>query len=89
MRGVGVYHLGTFPKCQRSPEPRWFAAYCQKRFAWRSRVDIPLLLRAGVHPKLVAERLGHSRVATTLDVYSYVLPNTQREAVKALEGVFG
>ncbi len=38
---------------------------------------------------MVAERLGHSRVATTLDVYPYVLPNTQRESVKALEGVFG
>lgn len=44
-----------------------------------------LLLRQGVHPKVVAERLGHTTVQFTLDKYSHVLPDTQREAVRALE----
>jgi integrase len=43
------------------------------------------LLRQGVHPKVVQERLGHSTPAFTLDVYSHVLPGMQEEAAKALE----
>lgn len=31
-----------------------------------------LLLGQGVHPKLVQEQLGHSRIGTTLDTYSHV-----------------
>ncbi len=42
------------------------------------------LLRAGVHPKVVQERLGHSSIRVTLDVYSAVLPNMQREAIELL-----
>lgn len=34
-----------------------------------------ILLVEGVHPKVVQERLGHSTVAMTLDVYSHVLPS--------------
>ena len=40
------------------------------------------LLAAGEHPKVVQERLGHSSVSITLDTYSAVLPNMQREAVE-------
>ncbi|MEW5932381.1 MAG: tyrosine-type recombinase/integrase [Bacillota bacterium] len=47
-----------------------------------------LLLRQGVHPKVVAERLGHAHVSLTLEIYSHVLPDTQREAVKAVERVW-
>lgn len=39
-----------------------------------------VLLRAGVHPKVVSERLGHAKVSITLDVYSHVMPTLQREA---------
>jgi integrase len=42
-----------------------------------------ILLRQGVHPKMVAERLG-SRVAVTLDTYSHVLPDTQAEAARVI-----
>ena len=34
-----------------------------------------LMLAQGVHPKVVSERLGHSSVSLTLDVYSHVLPS--------------
>lgn len=44
-----------------------------------------LLLAAGIHPKVVAERLGHAEVTTTLKVYSHVLPSLQREAANAIE----
>lgn len=43
------------------------------------------LLRHGVHPKVVSERLGHSTVGITLDVYSHVLPSMQEEAAKRVD----
>ena len=42
------------------------------------------LLVAGVHPRVVQERLGHSSVMVTLDVYSSVIPTMQREAADRL-----
>jgi integrase len=43
-----------------------------------------LLLSAGVHPKIVTERLGHSSVSITLDLYSHVIPGLQAEAAEKL-----
>lgn len=42
------------------------------------------MLAVGVHPKVVSERLGHSSITVTLDVYSHVLPNMQIEAAEKL-----
>jgi integrase len=39
-----------------------------------------LMLRQGIHPKIVSERLGHSRVSITLDTYSHVVPGLQEAA---------
>ena len=46
-----------------------------------------LLLMAGEHPKVVAERLGHATVTMTLDVYSHVLPTMQKAATDKLEAM--
>jgi integrase len=43
-----------------------------------------LELEAGTNPKIVAERLGHSSVMTTLDRYSHVAPDLQRSAADAM-----
>jgi integrase len=43
------------------------------------------LLRQGVHPKIVSERLGHSKVGITLDTYSHVIPGMQEEAAKRID----
>jgi integrase len=49
-----------------------------------------LALEAGIHPKIVSERLGHSSVAITMDVYSHAVPHMQTEAAAQLgELVFG
>jgi integrase len=37
-------------------------------------------LAAGVHPKIVSERLGHATIAVTLDLYSHVTPAIDAEA---------
>ena len=39
---------------------------------------------AGVHPKIVSERLGHASVAFTLTQYSHVLPGLDREAAQTM-----
>ncbi|AGB42060.1 site-specific recombinase XerD [Halobacteroides halobius DSM 5150] len=44
-----------------------------------------LMLQAGVHPKIVQERLGHSTISQTLDTYSHVIPSMQKEAVQKLK----
>jgi integrase len=43
------------------------------------------LLRQGIHPKVVSERLGHSTVGITLDTYSHVLPDMQEEAARKID----
>ncbi|WP_369335192.1 tyrosine-type recombinase/integrase [Domibacillus sp. 8LH] len=42
------------------------------------------LLQEGINPKMVAERLGPSKVSVTLDTYSHVLPNMQKEAAEKI-----
>ncbi len=44
-------------------------------------------LSAGIHPKVVSERLGHSTVSFTLDVYSHVLPAMDEEAASRVAGL--
>jgi integrase len=43
------------------------------------------LMQANVNPKVVSERLGHSTITLTLDVYSHVLPTMQEQATEHLE----
>jgi integrase len=43
------------------------------------------LLASGVHPKVASERLGHSKVGITLDLYSHVLPNMQTDAAALVD----
>ena len=44
-----------------------------------------LALSAGVNPKIVSERLGHSSISVTMDIYSHALPGMQEEAASAVE----
>ncbi|MTV27915.1 site-specific integrase [Nitriliruptoraceae bacterium ZYF776] len=73
--------------------------------AWRSlcgRLDLPrirlhdlrhthatLLLAAGVPVKVVSERLGHTKIAMTLDVYAHVLPAQDLAAAEVLGDLLG
>ena len=47
-----------------------------------------LALTAGVHPKVVSERLGHATTAITLDVYSHVQPILDAEAAGTVADLF-
>lgn len=46
-----------------------------------------ILLSAGVHPKIVQERLGHAKITTTLDTYSHLVPGMQKAAVNVFNDI--
>lgn len=46
-----------------------------------------LLLAANENPKVVSERLGHSSITLTMDIYSHVLPDMQQGASDKLENI--
>jgi integrase len=46
-----------------------------------------LALQAGVHPKVVSERLGHATVSITLDTYSHAIPALHEEAAALIAGL--
>jgi integrase len=43
-----------------------------------------IALRAGIHPKVVSERLGHASIVITLDTYSHAIPAMQSEAAETI-----
>jgi integrase len=48
-----------------------------------------LALQAGIHPKVVSERLGHANVSITLDTYSHAIPALQEEAAARIAELVG
>ncbi len=46
------------------------------------------LFRAGIHPKMVSERLGHSTVGITLDLYTHVIEGMDRDAAERIDERF-
>ena len=66
-----------------------------RRFKTRQKLEIRFhdlrhthatqLLKAGVHPKVVSERLGHASIGITLDTYSHVMPGMQEEAAEKID----
>jgi integrase len=43
------------------------------------------MLSSGVHPKIASERLGHSKVGITMDLYSHVMPGMQEDAAARVD----
>jgi integrase len=70
---------------------RAFKAVCLRagvpkiRFHDLRHTNATLLLQAGIHPKVVADRLGHADVSMTLNIYSHAVQGLQAEAGKKLE----
>ena len=76
--GTGATEAPSWPGALRPFQPA-FRLYDLRHSA------ATLLLRAGVPPKVVSERLGHASVAFTLDTFTASLPDMQGEAAGALE----
>jgi integrase len=70
---------------------RQFAAWCDRagvpvvRLHDLRHTCVSLLLSLGVPPRVVMEILGHTQLATTMDIYSHVMPGMQREALGQME----
>ncbi len=69
----------------------WLGKFTEKigipriRFHDLRHTHASLLLKQGVHPKVVSERLGHAGIIITLDTYSHILPGLQEEAMKKFD----
>lgn len=44
-----------------------------------------LLLNKGKSPVYVKERLGHSSIQMTVDIYGHLIPNSNRNAINSLD----
>lgn len=91
---LGVeWNLGGWVCVTRDGTPRdpdnvshWFtkqvaaAGLPKMRFHDLRHAHATQLLREGEHPRIVSERLGHSSISVTLDIYSHVLPDMQQSA---------
>jgi integrase len=63
------------------------AGIAEQRFHNLRHTAASLLLAQGVHPRVVMEVLGHSRISLTMDVYSHVMPTALRDAAEAMNAV--
>jgi len=63
------------------------AGLARIRFHDLRHTSATLLLGQNVHPKIVQEMLGHTRISTTMDLYSHVTPTMQREAAAAFDAI--
>lgn len=79
---------GTWMRASTFTEDYWTPlrrrAGLKVRFHDLRHTCATLLLLAGVHPKVVSERLGHASIQITLDTYSHLLPGMQQTATEAL-----
>jgi len=74
---------------------RRFVTACERAGVRRIRLHdlrhtwATLALQAGIHPKVVSERLGHATTGITLDIYSHVQPELDAHAATAVAELFG
>lgn len=75
-RNVIGRHLKPILRKAGLPDIRWYDL---------RHTTASLLLRSGSNLKIVAEKLGHSSVNLTLNVYSHTIPSMQYDAAQTLE----
>ncbi len=70
---------GAPPACIRTDDAE-APAFTRIRLHDLRHTHATLMLAAGVHPKVVSERLGHASISMTLDIYSHAIPALQESA---------
>jgi integrase len=55
------------------------------RFHDLRHASATFMLKQGTHPRIVMERLGHSSIRVTMDIYSHVMPGLQSQAARMLD----
>lgn len=76
-------HVDEFRKAVARHEMPYLSIH-GLRHSWAT-----LALPAGVHPKIVQERLGHSTILITLDPYSHVNPAMDADAANTVAALIG
>lgn len=84
----------VFPSPDGSP---WSPSHFSRMFTFHARrlgIDCRLhdlrhshatqMLRAGIHPKIVSERLGHTKVGFTLDTYTHAIEGMDAQAARKI-----
>jgi integrase len=75
-----LYNRELAPACDRIKEPRiWWHSF--------RHTHATLLTEVGESIKTAQAQLGHSDLATTLNLYAHVIPDSQRGAVERVAGV--
>ncbi|WP_066639184.1 tyrosine-type recombinase/integrase [Desulfolucanica intricata] len=100
MLGPEIYEENGLVFCQDNGKPMhpdsissWFPAFMERnwlpkiRFHDLRHTHATLLLKQGIHPKVVSERLGHAGISITMDIYSHLLPGMQEEAASKIDQV--
>lgn len=70
---------------------KWFPKFLEKinlprlNFHCLRHTHASLMLKAGADIKQISERLGHSSIQITYDIYSHLYPDKQQEAVDKLQ----
>jgi integrase len=87
---TAVFANGVGKRIDPANLERAWRAICRKagvkyRFHDLRHLHASELLRHGVHPKVVQERLGHASITMTLDTYSHLIPSMQREAISKIK----
>ena len=70
---------------------RTFRGYSERRIRLHDlrHMHASQLLKQGVQPKIVSERLGHATIGITLETYSHLLPGLQEEAATKVDLALG
>ena len=55
------------------------------RFHDLRHTHVSRLIRQGVYSKEIADRIGHSTISTTMDIYGHLMAESQREAASKFE----
>lgn len=59
-------------------------AKVEMRFHDLRHAHAAMLIRGGVHSKVIQERLRHKQISTTMDIYGHLMPGLQAEAVQRI-----
>lgn len=57
------------------------------RFHDIRHTSVSILINRGIHAKIISERLGHTKIATTMDVYGHLMKTAEQKAASTLEEV--
>ncbi|WP_342439987.1 site-specific integrase [Paenibacillus sp. FSL L8-0436] len=86
-------HPNGMPIYPKSLTDKWksFVKKCgirYIRFHDIRHTSVTILINRGIHAKIISERIGHSKISTTMDVYGHVIRSADVAAAAVYDDVF-